>query len=151
MPRLAHLPCRQAVTLLLCWAAARGSFRNARAGDLALSSEAAAAGASAGATTAIGGGLGGGEAFHAAQQLFFGDDVHLGVGALVVAPQNWPALLWQGGSGARFGFIDLDVALDRMDQAFAHVIGGNRLLSDLAQGDDGVFVVFGLDRNVRAI
>src|SRR5262249_11135206 len=127
------------------------SFRNARAGNLALSSEAAATGAAAGGPAAVGGGLGGSQAFHAAQQLFFGDDVHLGVGALVVAPQNRPALLRQGGSGAGFGFVDLDIALDRMDQALPHVVGGDGLFGDLAQGDDGVFVVFGLDRNVRPI
>src|SRR5262245_3581759 len=147
MPRHAHLLLWQADAYssdrsqpaTINWAASRGA-----------NSEAAAGPATRRAAT-IGRRLGGGQALHATQQLFFGNDVHLGVGALVVAAENGPALLRQDGGGAGFGLVDLHILLDRVDQALAHVVGGDRLFGNLAQRDHGVLVVLGLDRDVRAV
>ena len=47
--------------------------------------------------------------------------------------------------------VHLSVLLDRIDQAFLHIVGRNRPLGDLAQRDDGVLVVVGRDSDGAAV
>ena len=54
------------------------------------------------------------------------------------------------GAASGLGLVDLDVLLDGVDQALAHVVGGDGLVRNLTQGDHGVLVVFGVDRDVRS-
>ena len=50
----------------------------------------------------------------------------------------------------RFGLVDLDEFLQRMHQLFAQVFGRDRLVGNLAQRDNGIFVVVAIDGELRA-
>ena len=43
--------------------------------------------------------------------------------------------------GLGFGFVDLDVLLQRVNEILAQVAGRELAVADFAQGDDGIFVV----------
>src|SRR5580658_1437311 len=49
-----------------------------------------------------------------------------------------------------FGLIDLDVLLHALDECILQVVEGDRLVGDLAEGHDGVFVVVALEGDLGA-
>src|SRR5690606_8211 len=49
------------------------------------------------------------------------------------------------------GLVDLDMLLQRMDQVFLEVVGRQRLVSDLAQGNDRVLVVVARHGDLRSL
>ena len=108
-------------------------------------------GLSARTRAAVGRGLRRRHAFHAAQELLFGDHVDLRVAGLIVAAEHRAAILRQRRGGGLLGLVHLDVLLDGMDQAFAQVVWRNGRVGDLAQRDHRVLVVVRLDRQMCAV
>src|SRR5262245_25500428 len=67
---------------------------------------------------------------------------------MVPAKHRWT---WLNGGSVRFGLINLDIALHRMDQSLTCIAGHNCFLRYLPQRNDGVLVVLRINHDVRAL
>ena len=59
--------------------------------------------------------------------------IHSLIGRHIVAPQRLASVTRQHRSGAGLRLVDFDVFLDRVDQAFAHIVGSHGRIRDLPQ------------------
>src|SRR5215471_10235092 len=89
------------------------------------------------------------QGFHAAQKLVF-SRVNNHIGGWVIWPESRAASLWQLRDRLWLRLIDFGLILHRMYKPLANIAGVYCLFSDLAQSDDRILVVFGVDRHVRS-
>src|SRR6266702_623184 len=91
--------------------------------------------------------LGRGQAFQALEQLFLRHAVRRNLGVIGIDP-----LAGTADERHRLGLrlVHLDVLLERVDEIFLEIAGGDRLVGDFAQGHDRVLVVVAIHGDLRA-
>ena len=64
-----------------------------------------------------------------------------GITCAIVTAKHRARGIWEYRRRDRLRLVDLDMLLYRVNEPFAHIAGGDRLLSDLSQRNDRVLVV----------
>ncbi len=89
----------------------------------------------------------GGQALETLQQLFLGHALDRDLGIVGI---HAGAGRSDQRNGIGFRLVDFHEFLQRMHQFFPQILGRNRLLGNLAQRNNGIFVVVAIDRELRA-